>query len=93
MYAFDYAKPKSLDEALKALGGEDAKALAGGQTLLPAMKLRLNAPKTLIDLAGLGLTGVARVGDAIVVKAMTTHADVAGSAALQQAIPGLAALV
>ena len=47
----------------------------------------------LIDLGGLGLTGIERKGDAIVIKAMTTHADVSGSAALQQAIPGLAALV
>ncbi|MGL4324445.1 MAG: FAD binding domain-containing protein [Beijerinckiaceae bacterium] len=94
MYAFDYSKPKSLDEAVKALGAlEEPKLLAGGHTLLPAMKLRLNAPKHLIDLGGLGLTGVERKGDAIVIKAMTTHADVTSSAALQQAIPGLAALV
>lgn len=94
MYAFDYSKPKSLDEAVKALGSlEDAKLLAGGHTLLPAMKLRLNAPKHLIDLSGLGLTGVTRSGDAVVVKAMTRHADVASAAAMQEAIPGLADLV
>ena len=93
MYAFDYSKPKSRDEAVKALGSlEEPKLLAGGQTLLPAMKLRLNAPKNLIDLAGLGLSGIARQGDVIVVKAMTRHADVAGSPDVQKAIPGLAAL-
>jgi len=77
--AFDYKAPTSLDEALQLLadGGDDAKIIAGGQSLLPVMKLRLAAPELLIDLAKIdSLKGVRDDGDAIVIGAMTTHYEV-----------------
>ncbi len=78
---FDYVAPDSLDGAIRALaeGGEDAKLLAGGHSLLPLMKLRLAAPSLLVDLRRVdGLTGVRRNG-AVSIGAMTTHAAVAGA--------------
>jgi carbon-monoxide dehydrogenase medium subunit len=77
---FDYVAPGSLDEALSALraGGEDAKVLAGGHSLLPLMKLRLAAPSLLVDLRKVpGLTGVQRENGSIRIGAMTRHVDVA----------------
>jgi carbon-monoxide dehydrogenase medium subunit len=76
---FDYVAPASLDEALAALrdGGEDAKLLAGGHSLIPLMKLRLAAPTLLVDLRRVpGLTGIRRNGG-VRVGAMTRHHDVA----------------
>ena len=72
---FDYVRPGSLDEALAALrdGGEDAKLLAGGHSLLPLMKLRLAAPTLLVDLAGVpGLSGIERANGGWRIGAMTT---------------------
>lgn len=77
--AFEYVRPSSVDEAVSALAsaGEDAKILAGGQSLLPVMRLRLGNPSTVIDLGGIAeLRGVREDGDAIVIGAMTTHADI-----------------
>ncbi len=77
--AFDYKAPTSLDEALQLLaeGGDDAKIIAGGQSLLPVMKLRLAAPELLIDLAKIdSLKGVRDDGDAIVIGAMTPYFEV-----------------
>ncbi|MET0685305.1 MAG: xanthine dehydrogenase family protein subunit M [Solirubrobacteraceae bacterium] len=77
--AFDYVAPESLDAALDALreGGEDAKVLAGGHSLLPLMKLRLAAPTLLVDLRRVpGLTGIESNG-AVRIGAMTRHHDVA----------------
>jgi carbon-monoxide dehydrogenase medium subunit len=76
---FDYVAPASLDEALAALreGGEDAKLLAGGHSLLPLMKLRLAAPTLLVDLRKCGLTGVTRENGTARFGAMTRHTDVA----------------
>jgi len=77
---FDYVAPGSLDDALKALadGGEDAKVLAGGHSLIPLMKLRLAAPSLLVDLRRVEeLTGVASDGDVIKFGAMTRHHEVA----------------
>ncbi len=76
---FDYVAPASLDEALAALreGGEDAKVLAGGHSLLPLMKLRLAAPTLLVDLRKCGLTGVTRENGTARFGAMTRHTDVA----------------
>jgi carbon-monoxide dehydrogenase medium subunit len=77
---FDYVAPGSLDEALAALndGGEDAKVLAGGHSLLPLMKLRLAAPSLLVDLRRVEeLRGVSSDGDTIKFGAMTRHHDVA----------------
>jgi carbon-monoxide dehydrogenase medium subunit len=77
---FDYVAPGSLDEAMSALaeGGEDAKVLAGGHSLIPLMKLRLAAPSLLVDLRRVGeLRGVSADGDVIRFGAMTRHHDVA----------------
>src|ERR671922_944994 len=77
---FDYVAPTSLDDALSALqsGGEDAKLLAGGHSLLPLMKLRLAAPSLLVDLRLVpGLAGIHRENGTVRIGAMTRHVDVA----------------
>lgn len=73
---FDYTKPASLDEAVSALtgGGEDAKVIAGGQSLLPLLRLRLAYPSLLVDIGGLSaLRGVRSAGDVLEIGALTTH--------------------
>lgn len=94
MYAFEFSKPTSVSEAVAAFGRVDeGKYLAGGQTLLPTMKQRLAAPSDLIDLASIrDLAGIREEADGIVIGAMTTHADVAGSDAIGRVIPALADL-
>jgi carbon-monoxide dehydrogenase medium subunit len=76
--AFDYYAPTSVDEALALLGEhEDAKVLAGGQSLLPVLRLRLAAPETIVDLGRIEeLRGVREDGDALVIGAMTPHSVV-----------------
>jgi aerobic carbon-monoxide dehydrogenase medium subunit len=77
---FDYVAPQSLEEAIGALveGGEEAKLLAGGHSLLPLMKLRLAAPTLLVDLRRVaGLTGIQRQNGVFRIRAMTTHHQVA----------------
>jgi carbon-monoxide dehydrogenase medium subunit len=61
-----------MDEALDALGREDAKVLAGGQSLLPAMKLRIARPSLVVDIGGLGLNGIAERGGELIIGALTT---------------------
>ncbi|HEX6149205.1 FAD binding domain-containing protein [Nocardioides sp.] len=76
---FDYVAPTSVDEALAALAqhGDDAKIIAGGQSLLPVLRMRLNAPEMVIDLGRIdSLRGIRDEGAAIVIGAMTTHHDV-----------------
>jgi len=76
---FDYVAPASIEEALSALaeGGDDAKIMAGGQSLLPVLRMRLNAPELVIDLGRIdSLRGVRDDGDAIVIGAMTPHSEV-----------------
>ncbi|WP_410659680.1 FAD binding domain-containing protein [Amycolatopsis sp. lyj-112] len=76
---FDYVAPSTVDEAVSALAeaGEDAKVLAGGQSLLPVLRMRLATPTTLIDLGKVAeLRGIAEDGDALVIGSMTTHYDV-----------------
>jgi aerobic carbon-monoxide dehydrogenase medium subunit len=76
---FDYVAPTSVEDALAALAehGDDAKIIAGGQSLLPVLRMRLNAPETVIDLGRIdSLRGVRDEGDVLVVGAMTTHHDV-----------------
>jgi carbon-monoxide dehydrogenase medium subunit len=76
---FAYTRPTTVDEALQAVatGGEDVKILAGGQSLIPVMRLRLAAPETVVDLTRVAeLRGVREEEDAIVIGAMTTHSDV-----------------
>ncbi|MCW2536280.1 MAG: coxM [Modestobacter sp.] len=77
--AFAYARPTTVEEALQAIadGGDDVKVLAGGQSLIPVMRLRLAAPETVVDLTRVPeLRGVREEGDVLVVGAMTTHSDV-----------------
>jgi carbon-monoxide dehydrogenase medium subunit len=93
MYETTYIKAKSTSAAVKAVSeADDGKFLAGGMTLIPTMKQRLAAPDCLVDLAGCGLSGIAKSGDGVRVGAMTTHADIAASKVVQKAIPALAYL-
>ena len=73
---FDYVRPSSVDEAVRALadGGDDVKVIAGGQSLLPLLRLRLAYPELLVDVGGIDeLRGVTDAGDALVIGARTTH--------------------
>jgi carbon-monoxide dehydrogenase medium subunit len=94
MYAFEYHRPASAKEALDlAAKKSEGKYLAGGQSLVQAMKLRLSSPSDLIDLGSLkDLQSLKAEGGAVVVGAMVRHAEVAASAAVQKAIPALAQL-
>jgi aerobic carbon-monoxide dehydrogenase medium subunit len=93
MYAFEYHRPHTLSGALADLAKADVKALAGGMTLLPTMKLRLASPSALVDLKSVPeLSGIAREGDNLVIGAMSRHADVAGNTIVKGAIPALAKL-
>ena len=79
MYAFEYLRAQSVADAAKLLASKpEAKLLAGGHTLLPTMKLRLASPKALVDLCRVAeLKGIDKKGNALVIGAMTTHAEVA----------------
>src|SRR5258706_1126478 len=94
MYSFNYQKVKTVADAAKVLAkDDDAKLLAGGQSLIAAMKLRLAHPSEVIDLGTIkDLSGIKADGKAVVIGAMTRHADVASSAAVKKAIPALASL-
>ena len=90
---FGYFAARSVEEALALLTkhGDDARLLAGGHSLIPAMKLRLATPKYLIDLGTVpGLRGVRLDGDSLAIGALTVHADVASSDLVRQRVPGLA---
>lgn len=85
--SFDYVAPATLEEALDALaeGGDDAKVIAGGQSLIPVLRLRLNAPTIVIDLGGIeSLRGVREDGDTLVIGAMTTHHEVLRNALVHE---------
>ncbi|HEY7718769.1 MAG TPA: xanthine dehydrogenase family protein subunit M [Pedococcus sp.] len=85
--AFDYTAPTTLQEALRAIAeaGDDGKVLAGGQSLLPILRMRLNAPETVVDLGRVEeLRGISDEGDHLVIGAMTTYADVLASDAVRQ---------
>ena len=93
MYAFNYHRPSTVEEAVALLGRNgDAKLMAGGQTLLPAMKLRLASPSDVIDLSQLRgtLAGVADEGGKIAIGALTRHGEIATSDLLKRKIPALA---
>ena len=94
MYEFNYRRASSVSDAVASLAqSEDASYLAGGMTLIPVLKFRLAGPSDVIDLAGLSELKGIRTGDgAVAVGAMTTHATVAASAEVRQAIPALADL-
>ena len=83
---FEYQRPKTLDEAIALLSqNEDSKILAGGHSLVPAMKLRLAQPKTVIDISRLSdLSYIRDTGDTIAIGAMTTHFDLESSSVLRQ---------
>jgi carbon-monoxide dehydrogenase medium subunit len=87
---FDYVKAGSVDEAVAALTdrGEDAKVLAGGQSLIPLLRLRLAYPSVLVDVGGVAeMRGVRDDGDAIVIGSSTTHAEVIADPLVQQHAP------
>jgi len=94
MYAasFDYYRPKNLKNAVQLLRKhKDAAILAGGHSLLPAMKLRVSSPSALIDIGRIkGLSGIKTSGSSAQIGAMTTHATIAGSKALRKVCPVLA---
>jgi len=92
MYAFQLERPTSTAEAAR-LAAAGARPLAGGQTLLASMKLRLVSAEQVVDLSAIGeVAGIRRDGNAVVIGAMTRHAEVAGSAEVKAAIPALADL-
>lgn len=92
MYTFDYQRPSSSADAAAAIQG-DARYLAGGQSLVQAMRLRLSSAERLVDLGGVAdLKGICLDGGNVVIGAMSTHASVARSAEVQQACPALAEL-
>ncbi len=94
MYEFNVHKPGSVADAVSALkGADDGKFMAGGMTLIPTLKQRLASPSDVVDLGGLGeLKGIKKDGDAVVIGAMTTHAEVAASDVVKAEIPALAHL-
>ena len=84
---FDYVAPGSVEEALAALveHGDDAKIIAGGQSLLPVLRMRLNAPEVVIDLGRIDtMRGIREKGDDVVIGAMTTHHQVAHDPLVEQ---------
>jgi carbon-monoxide dehydrogenase medium subunit len=93
MQSFDYTRPATLTDAVQAAGMDNAKLIAGGQSLLPSMRLGLAAPDQLIDLASLPeLKGITVTDSTVKIGAMCTHADVAAHPEVQRAIPALAEL-
>ena len=94
MHAFEYHRPGSSKEAIGLVSKKDeAKYLAGGQSLVQAMKLRLSSPSDLVDLGTIKeLTGIKVTKDGVEIGAMTRHAEVASSSEVRKTIPALAAL-
>jgi carbon-monoxide dehydrogenase medium subunit len=94
MYEFKYHRPATVRQAANLLAkNEDAKLIAGGHTLVPVMKQRLAAPPHLVDLSHIeGLDGIEMKGRSLVIGATATHAAVATSAVVGEAIPALAEL-
>jgi carbon-monoxide dehydrogenase medium subunit len=89
--AFAYHRPSTVEEAVSLLGSlDDARVLAGGHSLLPAMKLRLSLPAALVDIGRIpGLDGIERDGDGLRIGALATHAAVASSSTVRAACPVL----
>jgi carbon-monoxide dehydrogenase medium subunit len=91
--AFDYVRPSTVDEAVAALvaGGEDAKILGGGQSLIPVLRLRMGAPSVVVDTTRIDeLKGITDSGDAIVIGAGVTHDEVEKSALVRENLALLA---
>ena len=93
MYSFELHKADSVANAAALLAQTGGKPLAGGQSLVAAMKMRLSVPGALVDLSGVSeLKGIRKEGDAIVIGAMTRHAEVGASDVVKKAIPALSRL-
>lgn len=94
MYEFNVHKPGSVADAVAALkSADDGKYMAGGHTLIPTLKARLASPSDVVDLSNVAeLKGIRQDGDAVVIGAMTTHAEVASSDVVRSQIPALAHL-
>ena len=94
MYATTYHRPTSVEAAAALVANNDeAKLLAGGQTLLPTMKQRLAAPSDVIDISRIdGLAGVTVAGNSLVIGAATTHYAVSTNADVRRLCPALASL-
>jgi carbon-monoxide dehydrogenase medium subunit len=89
--SFAYAKPRTLAEAFDLLERPGARILAGGQSLIPSLNLRLSAPELLVDITGLAeLRGIALEQDVVRIGALTTHADIERSAEIRKHLPLLA---
>lgn len=87
---FEYHRPATLADAVKLLSelGDEARPLAGGHSLIPAVKLRFAAPEHLIDLSGIGqLKGICRDGDALIIGAMTTQHEIIAFAEIAAHLP------
>ena len=90
--SFDYVAARSVEEALELMAkyGDEGKLLAGGHSLIPAMKLRLAAPRTLIDIATIpGLRGIRIEGNDLIIGALTVHAEIAASEIVRKHAPGI----
>ncbi|MEE9196307.1 MAG: xanthine dehydrogenase family protein subunit M [Alphaproteobacteria bacterium] len=94
MYNFTYHRPDSLEEAASTLASaSEGTVMGGGMTLIPTLKQRLAQPSDIVDLGRIsGLRDISEDGGAVVIGAMMTHAEVAGSAVVKSKIPALAAL-
>jgi carbon-monoxide dehydrogenase medium subunit len=91
MYDFAFHKPSTLSEAVALLADPDARPISGGQTILPALKHRLDRPSALVDLSGIAeLRGIRREGDRLVIGAMARHAEISRDPTVAAAIPALA---
>ena len=91
---FTYARARSVDEAIALLGEKDAELLAGGQSLIASLNMRLSAPALLIDVNGIGgLDGIAKKGDMIEIGALTRHAAAERSDVIAQFVPLIARAV
>jgi carbon-monoxide dehydrogenase medium subunit len=93
MYAFEYQRPSSRDAAKAAATGADTRYLAGGQSLIQAMRLRLSQSDRLVDLGGIAdLKGIRAEGNGVTIGAMATHASVASNADVRRIAPAIAEL-
>jgi aerobic carbon-monoxide dehydrogenase medium subunit len=94
MYNFDFVKPSTVEEAVAALQDDEAQPLSGGQTLIPSMKQRLNAPGTLVSLLGIeALKGISSADGVLTIGGVTNHATVAAEAGAYPALAALAAQI
>lgn len=86
--SFSYQKANSVEEAIKALASKDAKLVAGGHSLIPTMKLRLNTPSMLVDIGSIAaLRGIKEAGSEIIIGAATTHQEIASNKTIQSKLP------